>query len=380
VPAERRRGPIPANPLNLIRFVPAEGLDAFIRRLISLEHETKEALVRRFPTFSLFTLPLLMFVGAAPAAAQETLTVYTYESFTAEWGPGPIVEKAFEADCACDVEFVAVADGVALLNRLKLEGEGTEADIVLGLDTNLTYEAEQTGLFAPHGVSLDRVDVPGGWDDDVFVPFDYGYFAFVYDTQAIDTPPASLEELVEGDPEEKIVIQDPRTSTPGLGLLLWVKAVYGDEAAGAWEKLERRVLTVTPGWSEAYGLFTGGEAPMVLSYTTSPAYHVIAEDSERYKAASFEEGHYLQVEVAGITTKGSDNPLARQFLEFMTRPGFQDAIPETNWMFPAGETSKPLDPVFDELVEPSKTLAFTPKEVAENRQAWVDEWLSVMSR
>ena len=273
-----------------------------------------------------------------------------------------------------------MADGVALLNRLKLEGANTQADIVLGLDTNLTYEASQTGLFAPHGISLDKVDVPGGWSDDVFVPFDYGYFAFVYDTETIATPPASLKELVEGDPEEKIVIQDPRTSTPGLGLLLWVKAVYGEDAAQAWEKLRERVLTVTPGWSEAYGLFTNGEAAMVLSYTTSPAYHVIAEDSERYQAAAFEEGHYLQVEVAGATTKGAANPLTARFLEFMTGPGFQDAIPETNWMFPAGETSKPLNSAFDRLVEPASTLAFDPSEVATNRQAWVDEWLAVMSR
>ncbi|MEO3389110.1 thiamine ABC transporter substrate binding subunit [Mesorhizobium sp. CAU 1741] len=317
---------------------------------------------------------------ALPAAAQEKLTVYTYESFTADWGPGPVVEKAFETECGCDIDFVSVADGVALLNRLKLEGTGTEADIVLGLDTNLTHEAKETGLFAPHGLSLDKVDVPGGWDDDTFVPFDYGYFAFVYDTETIDTPPASLKQLVDGDPEEKIVIQDPRTSTPGLGLLLWVKSVYGDEAPEAWEKLSQRVLTVTPGWSEAYGLFTSGEAPMVLSYTTSPAYHVIAEDTDRYRAAAFEEGHYLQVEVAGITTKGAENPLAAQFLEFMTGPGFQDAIPETNWMFPAGETSKPLNAAFDDLVQPAETLAFDPEEIAENRQAWVDEWLAVMSR
>ena len=317
---------------------------------------------------------------ALPALAQDKLTVYTYDSFTPEWGPGPVVEKAFEAECGCDLEFVGVADGVALLNRLKLEGASTEADIVLGLDTNLTAEARETGLFAPHGISLDNVDVPGGWSDDMFVPFDYGYFAFVYDTEALDMPPASLKELVEGDPEEKIVIQDPRTSTPGLGLLLWVKAVYGDDAAQAWAKLSQRVLTVTPGWSEAYGLFTSGEASMVLSYTTSPAYHEIAEGSSRYKAAAFEEGHYLQVEVAGITTKGADNPLAARFMAFMTGPGFQDAIPETNWMFPAGKTSAPLNPVFDELVKPSETLIFTPDEVAANRQAWVDEWLSVMSR
>lgn len=329
---------------------------------------------------SVLLLAATAFAFSVPAFAQDKLTVYTYDSFTAEWGPGPAVEKAFEAECGCDVEFVAVADGVALLNRLRLEGASSPADIVLGLDTNLTHEAKATGLFAPHGVSLERVEVPGGWDDDTFVPYDYGYFAFIYDTEAMETPPASLKELVEGDADDKIVIQDPRTSTPGLGLLLWVKSVYGDEAASAWETLSARVLTVTPGWSEAYGLFTGGEAPMVLSYTTSPAYHVIAEDSHRYKAAAFEEGHYLQVEVAGATVKGIENPLTKRFLDFMTTPAFQDAVPETNWMFPSAPTSAPLNPAFDELVKPTTTLAFTPQEVAENRQAWVDEWLAAMSR
>ncbi|HEV2897871.1 MAG TPA: thiamine ABC transporter substrate binding subunit [Pseudaminobacter sp.] len=322
---------------------------------------------------------LAISAAAVPAFAQEKLTVYTYESFTAEWGPGPQVEKAFEADCACDLEFVAVADGVALLNRVKLEGASTKADIVLGLDTNLTAEAEATGLFAPSGADVAGIKVPGGWTDDVFVPFDYGYFAIVYDTEKLKNPPKSLKELVEGDPEQKIVIQDPRTSTPGLGLLLWVKSVYGDEAPEAWAKLQKRVLTVTPGWSESYGLFTKGEAPMVLSYTTSPAYHVVAENTQKYQAAAFEEGHYLQVEVAGITTTGAKNALSQKFIEFMTGPGFQDVIPETNWMFPAGRTEKPLNPAFAELVQPAKTLAFSPEEIAENRKAWVDEWLAVMS-
>jgi len=317
---------------------------------------------------------------AGGAAAQEKLTVYTYESFTAEWGPGPTVEKNFEAECGCDVEFVSVADGVALLNRLRLEGEATTADIVLGLDTSLTWEAGQTGLFAPHGISLDNIDVPGGWTDETFVPFDYGYFAVVYDSQTLASPPASLQELVEGDPSAKIVIQDPRTSTPGLGLLLWMKAVYGDGAKDAWAKLSRRVLTVTPGWSEAYGLFTNGEAPMVLSYTTSPAYHLIAERVDRYKAASFAEGNYLQIEVAAATKKGAANPLAARFLSFMTGPGFQNVIPETNWMFPAGKTSEPINPVFNDMAKPAKPLSISPEEIAANRKAWIDEWLSVMSR
>ncbi|MGO4834402.1 thiamine ABC transporter substrate binding subunit [Rhizobiaceae sp. 2RAB30] len=332
----------------------------------------------RVKFLSILTAALLPL--AWPAAAEGKLTVYTYESFTAEWGPGPQVEKAFEAECACDLQFVSVADGVALLNRVKLEGTATKADIVLGLDTNLTAEAKATGLFSPHGAGLAPLTVPGGWSDDVFVPYDYGYFAVVYDSDKIANPPKSLKELVEGDPSQKIVIQDPRTSTPGLGLLLWMKSVYGDKAGEAWAKLKPRVLTVTPGWSEAYGLLTNGEAPMVLSYTTSPAYHMISENSERYRAAAFEEGHYLQIEVAGTTVNGAKNPLSQKFLAFMAGPAFQDVIPETNWMLPAGKTDKPLNPAFDKLVQPSRPLLFSAEEVEKNRKAWVDEWLTAMSK
>ena len=329
---------------------------------------------------TLVILSSLLLSSTLSAAAGQKLTVYTYESFTAEWGPGPQVEKAFEAKCGCDLEFVSVADGVALLNRVRLEGKDTKADIVLGLDNNLTAEAAATGLFVPHGVDPSGLSVPGGWSDPVFLPYDYGYFAVVYDTEKLATPPASLKELVEGDPQQKIVIQDPRSSTPGLGLLLWVRAVYGDDAGKAWARLKDRVLTVTPGWSESYGLFTSGEAPMVLSYTTSPAYHMIAENTGRYQAAAFAEGHYLQIEVAAATTAGAANPLTRQFLTFMTGPEFQDVIPETNWMFPAGRTDKPLNPAFDRLVKPAKSLLLPADEVAANRKAWVDEWLSAMSK
>lgn len=327
----------------------------------------------------LAALAMLALTASVAVAADKTLTVYTYESFISEWGPGPKVKEAFEKTCDCTVDFVGVADGVALLTRLKLEGAGTKADLVLGLDTNLVAEAKQTGLFEPHGIDVSAVKVPGGLADDAFVPYDYGHFAVIYDTEAMKTPPKSLKDLVEGDPKDKIVIEDPRTSTPGLGLLLWVKSVYGDEADEAWAKLKGRVLTVTPGWSEAYGLFTKGEAPMVLSYTTSPAYHMVAENSERYQAAAFSEGHYIQIEVAGLLKGAPQKDLARQFLSFMITPGFQDTIPTNNWMMPAAATSEPLPEAFGKLVSPEKTFLMTPEEVATHRKAWIDEWLAAMT-
>ena len=321
----------------------------------------------------------LLLAPTSNAQEAKSLTVYTYESFISKWGPGPKVKAAFEKTCGCTVNFVGVSDGVALLTRLKLEGQTSKADIALGLDTNLIEEAKQTGLFAPHGIDTTSAKVPGSFKDDVFVPYDYGHFAVVYDTQVLKTPPKSLKDLVEGDASQKIVIQDPRTSTPGLGLLLWVKSVYGDKAPEAWAKLKNRVLTVTPGWSEAYGLFTKGEAPMVLSYVTSPAYHMVEEKTDRYQAAKFEEGHYIQIEVAGMLKASQKQDLARKLLSFMLSPEFQGIIPTTNWMMPVAPTSSPLPDAFSKLPQPEKTFLMPSAEVAKNRQAWIREWQTAMS-
>jgi len=321
----------------------------------------------------------LLLAPTSNAQEAKSLTVYTYESFISKWGPGPKVKAAFEKTCGCTVNFVGVSDGVALLTRLKLEGQTSKADIALGLDTNLIEEAKQTGLFAPHGIDTTSAKVPGSFKDDVFVPYDYGHFAVVYDTQVLKTPPKSLKDLVEGDASQKIVIQDPRTSTPGLGLLLWVKSVYGDKAPEAWAKLKNRVLTVTPGWSEAYGLFTKGEAPMVLSYVTSPAYHMVEEKTDRYQAAKFEEGHYIQIEVAGMLKASQKQDLARKFLSFTLSPEFQGIIPTTNWMMPVAPTSSPLPDAFSKLPQPEKTFLMPSAEVAKNRQAWIREWQTAMS-
>ena len=100
-------------------------------------------------------------LAASGAIAQDApvLTVYTYESFNTEWGPGPQIEANFEEICGCDLEFVGVGDGAALVSRLRLEGARTDADIVLGIDTNLTAAATETGLFAPHGLDVPALDV-----------------------------------------------------------------------------------------------------------------------------------------------------------------------------------------------------------------------------
>ncbi|MGC6453012.1 MAG: thiamine ABC transporter substrate binding subunit, partial [Candidatus Puniceispirillaceae bacterium] len=275
--------------------------------------------------------------------------------------------------------FVALDSSIGILGRVQLEGGSSKADIVLGLDTNLMATARATGLFAPHGSSLaGRTALPVAFSDEIFMPFDWGYFAFVYDSEAMKRVPTSMQALIDAPDDLRIVIQDPRTATPGLGLLLWVKSVYGDKAPEAWAKLAPKIVTVTKGWWDAYSMFLEGEADMVLSYSTSPAYHVIAEGTGKYKAAAFAEGHYMQVEVAAMLKNAPQPVLAAQFMDFILDSGFQSVIPTTNWMYPAGKADLPE--AFGALITPAKSLLFTPEEVSANKSSWVGEWQSALSQ
>ena len=131
-------------------------------------------------------------LSAGMALAQvPTLTVYAPDYFTSEWGPGPSIEAKFEETCDCDLVFSAGE----LLPRLVLEGNNTSADVVIGLNTDITKKARELGIFAPHNQDNGLLTLPIDWDDEIFLPFDWSYASFVFDTKKTKVP-SSFEELV----------------------------------------------------------------------------------------------------------------------------------------------------------------------------------------
>lgn len=331
-------------------------------------------------TFTGALLATALTAGIAHGMDKPQLTVYTYDSFAADWGPAPQVKEAFEKTCACTLEFVAADSSIGALRKIQLEGANTKADILLGLDTNSAEIARETGLFVEHGTKADNLALPIEWTDTTFLPFDYSYFAFVYDANIVKNAPTSFAELAAMPDDFKIVIQDPRSSTPGLGLLLWVHEVFGEGAADYWKSIAPNILTVTKGWSEAYGLFLKGEADMVLSYTTSPAYHLIAEEKDHYRSAQFSDGHYAQVEVAAILKSSKQQELAKDFMAFMMSDTFQNIIPTTNWTYPATKTAEGLPKGFETLHVPEKVILTEGTEVEAKRKDLIDEWLQAIEK
>lgn len=307
-------------------------------------------MVRRFGEhkYKIFTILgfLVLFLAyflRTPKAPPADLVVYTYSSFTAPWGPGPLIQKSFEQQCGCRLQLIDAGDGGILLRRLQAEGERKSVDAVVGLNQWDLDEALETLKFRPfeglkETASLGSIGPLSGWGpvaERGLVPFDWGLLSF--NTKAIYSlaKARTLEEVIERLPNKSLVLSDPRTSAPGLSFLFWLVQLFGEE--GAFEFLGRlspKIFTIASGWSSSYGLFQKGQAQAVVSYVTSPLYHLREEKDSSYRALSLDEGLPSHVEFAGVLSTCKHCDRAQEFLRFLLRPEIQKILMEKNYMLP----------------------------------------------
>lgn len=309
-----------------------------------------------------------------------TLTVYAYDSFVSEWGPGPLVVPKFEEQTGISVNLVSAGNGGELLSRLELEKHNPRADIVIGISNELLHETLDSELLIPYRPQAMQ-DIPEFLHFDptyTLVPFNYGNYAFVYDAHQLDNPPQSLEDLLDPQWKRSIILMDPRTSSVGMGLLEWTIAIYGDHYLDWWEAVKPNVLTIADGWSSGYGLFTQGEAPLVISYTTSPVYHLLYEESDRFRSIVFPEGNMAVIEGAGIVASTQQQKEAQQFIEFLLTEAQRD-IAVANIMYPVNQTTE-LPEAFEKIPQVQKNLTLDGELIAAEREQWIREWVEVMSK
>ncbi len=322
----------------------------------------------------------LLFAQSAKESTDErSITLYCYDTFSSEWGSGPTLIPLFEKETGIRVNVVSTGDAVEMLSRAIMEGEDCPADLIMGISDDFASTAYKSGLFTSYEpAALEYVDESLKFDPQSrLIPFDYGVFAFIWDSES-DTPaPKSLEDLRDPIYKDKIILIDPRTSSVGLGLLMWTIDIYGEDGyLDWWKDVADNALTIADGWSSAYGLFTEGEAPLVISYTTSPVYHVLWEDSTRYQALIFNEGHHQTIEAIGILENSQHKEEAQAFIDFILTEG-QGETAIANSMYPANSTTQ-LPEAYDYAPMPEKVFSMDPEYTAANIDRWTDEWTEAM--
>ena len=217
------------------------------------------------------------------------------------------------AEIIIDLNFTDTGD---MLAKAILEKSKPKADILMGITPSLLGQAKKHKIFQQyHSPLLNTITNQDlVFDQDFFVtPFDYGPLAILYDPAKTPKPERFSDLWLA---PKQLIIQDPRTSSTGLDFFLWTMALYPDNWQDTWKSLLHGVRTISPGWTESFMSFETGEANMMISYATDPAYAVHNYGSSKYLAYIPEEGGFLQIEGAGIINGTSRTELAQAFIDY----------------------------------------------------------------
>ncbi len=331
---------------------------------------------------------LVAFAGISLFATSEpispkTVTVYTYDSLASKGSYGRFLAAELEKEKGIKTSLVSFSTEAEAINQLKLEGANTRADILWGFDGILLQQVESYNVLEKLDEKiLSRVSPKTRMPTEYAVPFDYGYLGFIYDSRRTKRPsgPVKLTDWVK-DPaiKKKVIIEDPRTSTLGQSFLAWVGSLVSKENyLGFWKGFSPALLTVAPGWSSAYGAFLKKECDYVLSYTTSPAYHIEEEKTDAFKSVEFVEGNYRQPEGVAIIRFSKQKDLASQWITYLLSEKMQAALPLKQWMYPAVDGIV-LPAAFLKLPKVVESPRLEKSTLEENRILWTKQWTRALT-
>jgi thiamine transport system substrate-binding protein len=346
-----------------------------------------------FAIFMVFlvTLALPVVAGGARvqsgpiAQAQPVLRVYTYDSFGGEIMDA--MAEIFLNRYNAIIEFEQPGDSGAVFTRLNLERNNPRADVFVGLDQTYLHRILGDNLTIAFRPANFSPVIPEVVVDDQFrvTPFDFGFITLNYDSQGFgpDGPPRTWQGLVDpansGQMNRSIIMLNPATSSPGRNFLLLTIARFGEDGfLDFWRQLRPNILTVTGGWSEGYGLYSQGEAPMVVSYDTSPAYHRIFEGTDRFRSLPIDGEGYMQVEVAGIVRGTQQLELAQRFIDLLVSPEIQGLIALNQFMYPAQAGVELPEGFQNPGARVTRPVRLDSQLVADNFDRWLAQWEEVM--
>lgn len=315
--------------------------------------------------------------GSGSSSPKVDLVLVAYDSFPTEGTPLNDALAEFSASTGINVRVVSAGDTGTMIAKAALTAGNPEGDVMWGVDNTYLAAAQQAEIFVGDPAQVDFGDV-----------------CVNYDIAALQQlgvePPVSLSDLVDPRFADRLVVQNPATSSPGLAFLLATIAEFGDDPTGGWrtywQQLVANDVEVVDSWDVAYyERFSGsggGDKPLVVSYGSSPPAEVVFADPPRTDAPTgVAAGTCVrQLEYAGVL-RGTDHPTqAAQLVEFLLSERFQRELPLTLFVYPV-DPSVPLPEVFtDFAVVPDAPLSIPAADIDANRERWLDEWTQLVLR
>jgi thiamine transport system substrate-binding protein len=179
------------------------------------------------------------------------------------------------------------------------------------------------------------------------------------------------------------VVENPALSSPGLAFLAATHATFGDGTDAYWGRLRDNGVVVAASWDDAwYSRYSGsgGDRPLVVSYSSSPPAEVIYSEDGLTEPISGVLGEtcFRQVEFAALLA-GAEHPDAgRALLDAMVSEAWQADLPLSNFVFPARRDVALPDTFARWAVRPADPITLPAAEIGEQRADWIDQWRRIM--
>ncbi len=317
----------------------------------------------------------LMLAGCSAADQQEakkgngeTVTIVTHDSFALK---DEDIAK-FEKESGYKLKTISAGDGT-VVNNLKLNKKNPTVDGFYGIDTFHAQQVIDDDLaikYVPKGFKSKYIV------GDRLIPIDRGDVCLnTHDVWFKDKgleAPKTFDDLLKPEYKNLLVLTDPLTSSPGFAFLAATVAEKGDGWKDYWTALLKNGAKVADSWSTAYFTdFSGadgkGAYPIVLSYSSSPAY--AGGTTSSVNSTCIE-----QVEYAGVVKGAKNEAGAKAFVDFLLSDSVQTNIPETMYMYPIKSGIELPADYAKYAPLPKKSLSIDLKKVSDSRKQWLDEW------
>lgn len=329
-------------------------------------------------------------VPTANAKPDATVRLVTHDSFAVS----KKVLAEFTKRTGIKVEVLQNGDGGTIVNQAILTKDNPIGDVLYGVDNTFLTRALDEGVFEKYR-SPALADVPAilqiGTKSRVS-PIDYADVCINFDKQWFAkegvTVPATLSDLTKPAYRDRLVVEDPSTSSTGLAFMLATIAEFGPNGwQRYWKDLRANGVTVVDGWEQAFydefsGGGAGGDKPLVVSYASSPPVTVVFADPpiDKPTIATLPGACFRQVEYAGVLAGTEHRAEARKLVDFLLSEKFQADMPLQMYVFPAREGT-PLPKLFEDFADsPENPYTLTPAKIGAHRDAWINEWTGVVLR
>jgi 2-aminoethylphosphonate transport system substrate-binding protein len=306
---------------------------------------------------------------ATPAFADSNVvTIYSADGL--HDGKGSWFETQFDAftkATGIKVQYVEGGSG-GVVERVAKEKSNPQADVLVTLPPFIQRAAAEGLLqtFKPEAASA----IEGG--ADTYQPLVFNYLAFIYDSAALKTPPATYEDLLDPKFKGKIQYSTPGQAGDGTAVMLQVIHSFGGKDAGFdfLKKLQANnvgpsastgKLTALVNKGELY--VANGDVQMNMSQMADdPNIRVFWPAGPNGEHSALPLPYYI-----GLVTGAPDGDNGKKLIEFLLTKEAQATVSSVAIGVPVRKDVTPSDDNFKHLNDALKGVT-----------VWAPDWAQVL--